>query len=255
MYNFVKYKEEQVENKEGKLTAYRKVARAALINWNGVSEEEADGKIRKETFEQLEAQVGAAKSMTNAVEAIVEKLGMTGSEAAKFLERVLGKDRVFEGENEFSKDMGYVGRNNRVMLWILSKIHDRWVLDNASKFHKEGREGKRYQHLPIELIGWKETKADLLFLTPIIETMGGKVNEEALEKTYEATVSKFVDYHDINSKTVLSKLIMEGNDFYPALHTGLNDTKKPEIATAMADQAMERNPYLAAAIRSKNMEG
>ena len=44
-------------------TPYQNVAKAALINWNGLSEEEAISKINNESISELESQVYAISSM------------------------------------------------------------------------------------------------------------------------------------------------------------------------------------------------
>ena len=44
-------------------TPYQNVAKAVLINWNGLSEEEANTKIQTESVQELENQVYAMGSM------------------------------------------------------------------------------------------------------------------------------------------------------------------------------------------------
>ena len=43
---------------------YNIVAKDALMNWNGLSEEEANKIISESTFDEIESQVGAVGSMT-----------------------------------------------------------------------------------------------------------------------------------------------------------------------------------------------
>lgn len=59
---------------------YNIVAKDALMNWNGLSEEEANKVINESTFDEIESQVGAVGSMTYAVDAIVDKLDLTSEE-------------------------------------------------------------------------------------------------------------------------------------------------------------------------------
>ena len=55
---------------------------------------------------------------------------------------------------------------DEIVLNMLSAVHDGWVKDNSKKFFARD---KKYQHLPLELIGWKEVEADLLFIMEQVE--------------------------------------------------------------------------------------
>lgn len=96
----------------------------------------------------------------------------------------------------------------------LFAVHDGWVRDNIKKFN--ARE-KKHQHMPSELIGWKEVKADLLFVRPIFEAAGLDVNEEELEQLYNGRVKDFFLNRGIKTARNLSDSITQGKEFYPAL--------------------------------------
>ena len=71
--------------------------------------------------------------------------------------------------------------------------------------------------MPSELIGWKEAKADLLFIRPIFEALDIKVNEDELEQVYNNRVKDFFLDRKIVTARNLSDSITQGEYFYPAL--------------------------------------
>ena len=134
-----------------------------------------------------------------------------------------------------------VKNNNYEILNILSEIHDRWVENNASKFNKEGREGKRYQHLPLELIGWKEVKADLLFLEPVLNAIGVEVDLKALETEYRYRCAQYFIDNKIESREDLEQHILNISETYHSV-TESNTPKDVETAKQITDQVVVRLP-------------
>ena len=217
-----------VQNLDKSNIPYYKVAKQALMNWNGLSEEEADKIISEQTFSQLEGQVYAKGSMDYAIESIaaqssVRKLGKE-SELADFVynggESAIIDDMKKDAEFMNDENMHQWERNdmrkkyNNMIMNTLFAVHDGWVQDNVKKFN--ARE-KKHQHMPSELIGWKEAKADLLFVRPIFETAGIEVNEEELEQVYNGRVKDFFLNRGIKTARNLSDSITQGEEFYPAL--------------------------------------
>lgn len=198
---------------------YGKVAKEALMNWNGLTEEQANEELKK-PFSEVDGQVWAQGSMNSALESIkriAEKkgLGITDEEMEEFKNAVYheGEDaEIFKTIREKTEN----GIEENDVVTILSDIHDQWVKDNPKKFLQEGR-NRQYQHMPIELIGWKESTSDLLFVKPILESMGKSINEQDLEQAYNDRVKTFLDEKGINSLEQLEQAISKGKDFYPAL--------------------------------------
>lgn len=231
-----------------KLVPYRIIAKNALMSWNGLSEEEAQKIIETSTFDELESQVYAKGSVTYAVEAVCNFLGHNSELKDLLLHATLGDKQGKSTRLSIPNSFKMFGQDlieaNFSVLDILSCVHDGWVKDNAKKFNKEGREGKKYQHLPIEMIGWKEAKADLLFVEPILDAMGIKVNENELEEEYNKRVVKYfnekglVDESGIK-KSAVTKLIVKGKDFYAPL-TEVNSVKNNEEAEFMTSQVCEK---------------
>ena len=105
---------------------------------------------------------------------------------------------------------------NELIISALSEIHDGWVRKHESRFGQEGR-NKQYQHMPLELIGFKEAQIDLLFLSPILEACGVEYNLEELEQTYNAAVIRFFRERGITTSEDLVPFIQKGAEFYKAL--------------------------------------
>lgn len=230
-----------------KITPYRAVAKEALMNWNGLSEQEATAQVTSMSHAELEGQVWAEGSMTYAVDAFAKGLNLTQEERNAFLAAVLGNDNYeMSPEAEqclagIAAKVAPIADKNKMTVSVLSYVHDGWVKDNAKKFSKEGREGKKYQHLPVELIGWKETKADLLFVAPILEGLGVKVNEQDLETAYNKRVETYLESHQLlteeNGINVpkLGELMCKGSEFYAPL-TEANTPKTAEEARGIVTE-------------------
>lgn len=229
-------------------TPYQNVAKAALINWNGLSEEEAQKKVESESFKELESQVFAVTSIKYAVIGISKQIGLTDSEAFDFFLAVINGPedaKIFDIVKE--KTNGFTEKQE---LNVLSNIHDVWVKDNSSEkdFNEKVEKEQLRQYAPLELIGWNEVKSHLLFLNPFLESMGVKISEVALEKAYYDRVVDYLNDGDIYSQHVLTYCIRQGSDFYPALPEGLED-RLVSMSEVVADQIIknwnDNNPALA----------
>ena len=71
--------------------------------------------------------------------------------------------------------------------------------------------------MPLELIGFKEAKIDLLFLSPILEFCWVTVNLKELEQAYNAAVINFFQERGITTSEDLVPFIQKGAEFYKAL--------------------------------------
>ena len=88
-----------------KYTPYRKAAAAALMSWNGLSEAEAEAKIKSESYDELEGQVWASGSMKYAVQGLAKELSLTPEEATLLEQVVLGKNSVELSEKALRDDV------------------------------------------------------------------------------------------------------------------------------------------------------
>ena len=179
-------------------TPYQNVAKAALINWNGLSEEE--------TTEFFEAVINGPEN--------AEIFGL-------FREKIEG----LSAEQELD---------------VLSTIHDGWVVDNSSEktFDKKVARQQLRQYAPIELIGWNEVRSDLLFLNPILASVGVQIDEESLAQAYHTRVANYMETMKINSQEDLSNLVQQGRDYYPALPEKL-DARLLPMSETVSDQIIQ----------------
>ena len=93
------------------------------------------------------------------------------------------------------------------------------------------------------MIGWKEAKADLLFVEPILNSMGISIDEKQLEQEYNSRVETYfnrnglVDEKGID-KAALTTFILKGAK-YPPL-TEQNTAKSKVEAQLMTTQVCEK---------------
>lgn len=224
---------------------YYQVAKQALMNWNGLSEEEAEKIISSQSFDEIESQVYAKGSMNYAVEGIKDTFYLSDKDAEEISRFVYEGEKISENNKfnmiaktldlDLSKilpDSRFKGSEvERSIIDTLFHVHDGWVKDNVKKFN--ARE-KKHQHMPSELIGWKEVKADLLFVKPIFEGLGVEVDEEKLERVYNDRVKEFFLNRGIKTARDLSSAIAQGKEFYPALEGYgdiLTEISNPEYVT------------------------
>lgn len=192
---------------------YYQVAKQALMNWNGLTEEQADKLIAESSFEEIESQVYAQGSMTYAITSIGKNLGLTDEELKEFEDEVFGRtdNQEVMSTNLYKKLQAFTSNKEKNMSVFLSAtdhnmatlivdametVHDGWVEDNAKHFFtKKADRKQQYQFLPLELIGWDEAKSDLLFIKPIIEYIGGYVSEEKIkEECNDRTIAFFQNH-------------------------------------------------------------
>ena len=198
-------------------TPYQNVAKAALINWNGLSEEEASIKIQSESVQELEGQVYAMGSMKYAVVGISKQIGLSEEETIKFFDAVInGPENADIFGIVRNKMQGF---SEEQKLGVLNTIHDGWVVDNSSEktFNKKVDRQQLRQYAPLELIGWNEVRSDLLFLNPVLESVGVQVDEEVLSQAYHTRVENYMDEMKINSQDDLTSLVQQGRNYYPVL--------------------------------------
>lgn len=95
------------------------------------------------------------------------------------------------------------------------------------------------------MIGWKEAKADLLFLAPVLDSIGVSVDEVALHLVYDKKVKEFYERNGFvtpDGQIITEKVteaIMKGPEFYPPL-TEVNTAKTKEEAIEVAKQSEEK---------------
>ena len=220
-------------------TPYQNIAKSALINWNGLSVEEAEKKIQTETVQELEQQVYAMGSVKYAVVGIGKQLNLSEEEAVSLFDvAVNGPENaeIFAVVTEKAK-----GFTDQQKLGVLSTIHDGWVVDNSSEktFNKKVSRNQLRQYAPLELIGWNEVKSDLLFLNPILAAIGVNVDEQSLESEYHSMVASYLEENQINSPNDLTDLVSQGRNYYRALSSNDLDKRLAPMSEIVSSQIIE----------------
>lgn len=213
---------ESRKNARKLITPYYRAARLALVNWNGLTQEEARKTIVSSSFDEIESQVYAKQSMTYALEGLRSALAKRGYEMSDEDFEVCMQHTFEPTEPKFGEPLDAFGKmretiakskdKSEIVVEALSAIHDGWVKDNGKKFMARD---KKYQHMPLELIGLDEVKSDLLFLEPIL--LHGTVTEQGLSRAYYKKVDEFFTSRNIRSREDLQQAISQGSEFYPAL--------------------------------------
>lgn len=182
---------------------YGEIAKNALMNWSGLSEQEASERVATSTFEELESQIGAEGSITAAVNSIMENLeeraeveSAEGRELGEKLIRGLtgekdGGEDFDESMGMFSEKLGKVIDKEEFVLDVLDGVHEKWIKDNMNKLNDHNRVGKRYQFMPLSVIGFKEAMTDLIFVKPILEAAGMKIDQDELQDAYDDYAGDF----------------------------------------------------------------
>ena len=126
------------ELEKGKLRIpYYQVAEQALMNWNGLSKDDADNIINTQSFDEIELQVYATGSMNYAIEGIKKSLGLSDEDAKGLSEFVYeGKKCNFtdnwkkKAENSGLQGLEIKKDFNNLIMDTLFHVHDGWVKDN-----------------------------------------------------------------------------------------------------------------------------
>ena len=206
------------------LPIYKKIARAALMSRNGLSEEDATKRVQESSDEELELQVCVKGLIDNALKGFEKYSGGLKGYYIETLKEIIMTGRYTNGPvMDFFKNFSYwlgtrsinYDRNDMILL-VLSTIHDGWVKDNQKEFMARD---KKYQHMPIELIGWNEVKSDLLLLKPILSEIiyYDRELDIELEEAYNKRVKAFLEEKGITDISELREQISRGAEFYPAL--------------------------------------
>lgn len=225
-------------------TPYREVAKAALIQWNGLTEEEATKKIETESIQELDNQVYAMDSVKYAVVGTAKQLGLSEEETLKFFDVVVNgpeNSEMFEKVGTKTKEL-----TQNQIIDVLSTIHDIWVQNNCSEkvFNKKVDRQQLRQYAPLELIGFNEVKSDLLFLKPILVSIGVTVDEEALSQAYHTRVDHYVEDKNLDGIEDLASLLSQGRNYYPILPKDLDERLKllnEEVANQITNNWQEKD--------------
>lgn len=215
-------------------TIMGKITQDALMNWNGLSKEEAEQKTRElGSAEKANAEVTYGSEI-NSINGIAQILGLSSDEIKTLTNDVNTREAVSQDLAAKVKSKMEERGLEASVIDVLSVIHDGWVRDNGNKFEDPKRMGKLYQFVDLKLLDYNEAKADLLFLQPILEASGIKLDEVALEQEFLKEQKEFLQENGIKNREDLKSNLEKGAEFYEALE-GITTTKgktaEPELIT------------------------
>lgn len=226
------------ERDSGNMIPSREIAKRAKMAWDGLSEEEATIEANKGTGKDAIDSVWAGKSVSDAIEGICTELNLTEEEKEELIKATYDGPENEELFNTVVSKIQSHPEKERMIINILSGIHDGWVVDNAGRFDEKLEKGQARQYAPLELIGWNEATSDLLFLEPILNSLGVEVNMELLQNEFYKRLAEYVEINGIESTEDLERIIYEGSEVYPALEGEL-EKKVLENYKTVARQIIE----------------
>lgn len=219
---------------ELKDTIMGQITKDALMNWNELTEEEAERKVQDlGTVENARDNVTYGSEIA-AIEGIAKVVELSDEEKETLTEAIYTQDSVPEKIAEKMREKLSVSKS---VIGVLSYIHDNWVRDNGNKF--DGRM-KNYQFVDLRLMpfGNDGATADLLFVKPILEAAGIEINMDELEGSFEMEQRELLEVNGIDSMEKLTEKIAEGTGFYPALE-GVQTNRTGE-ATEISEEGVVR---------------
>ena len=177
-------------------------------------------------------------SMKYAVIGIAKQAGLSEEETTKFFEAVINgpeDSEIFRLVSE--KTQGFTEEQK---LGVLATIHDGWIVDNSSEktFNKKVDRQQLRQYAPLELIGWNEVRSDLLFLNPVLASVGIQVDEVTLAQAYHTRVANYMEEMKINNQDDLTGLVQQGRNYYPVLPEEL-DARLLPMSEVVSSQIIE----------------
>lgn len=243
-----------------KLTPYREIAKLVLTTnkfkqLDGTerpyTEVEAQNIITTATYNDIEKRINAHNSVKYGVEGVSRCLGLTRNQTEAFMSAVFGQDNIYTTSDQtriLSEVKTKVTPNVQkfaLALYSIQRIHDHWVMEHAEQFVNPKDVDGKYQHLPLQMIGWKEAQYDLMFLSPVLDSIDLDVNTYGLHLFFDKKVKEFYEkngFVTLDGQILTEKVadaIMKGKEFYPPLKE-VNTAKTKEEAIEIAKQSEEK---------------
>jgi len=240
-YNLHKIKVYAILNEIGVIsmkTVYQKIAKAALMRWHNLTNDEANEIINNESFNTIEKKINAMGSIKYAISEIAKQINLNNNEIENFINAIINESENAEIFNLIKLKVKNL--SNEQILVLLSSIHNGWVHDNSNEniFNKKKKRKQLRQYAKIDLIGWNEVESDLLFLIPILQSIGIIVDENILKQFYYNKNSYYLNKMNINNKGDLSLLVSQGTNYYPELPKVLEEKLIP-LSNAVATQIIQ----------------
>ena len=183
------------------MTAFQNIVLNSLIRWQNYSYDDALAYVTGPNF-----QVNDTYSVDSAIEGLCIYMSF---------ERTSLTDHVYNGSlidtsilSNYTTDELYEAMYN-----VLSYIHISWIKNNLNEeiYQNKLLNGKLRQYVPFELIGFNEVKSDLVFLEPIVNSLGINIDLSILEKIYHIHMNDFIDSLGINNPDDLENYLFSNN--------------------------------------------
>jgi hypothetical protein len=166
--------------------AYSRIAFDALIKMNNYSEKEAREAVETLNYYELVKKAPEPFYLTlHGVMSVAGSIGLDSTETKQFFEEIIGESTEANITEDVRERLSYVTKMqngieliDKMTMDALTAIHD------MSVFHTVQTHREAYKHLPIETQGWHEAKNGLMYVAPIMESIGVKIDEESLRKEY-----------------------------------------------------------------------
>ena len=200
---------------EKNLSIFKSVAVSAVVNWQLKYDERYAGDTEKQydaarqyvashtPSEIVEGRDGiwgigqdSLTSIATGIRILGEKMGMpelTQWSDADIKRMITEEDLQLEQALERAGSH-YKGNISKDIVDTLEQIHDAWV-ENPSNSDKYFKRDKKYQYLPLEFMGWAEAQSDMVFLEPVIQASGCKLDMGSVKKEFETREAQLV--HDL----------------------------------------------------------
>lgn len=178
---------------------YYQVAKEALVNRNGLSEEEAITKIESLSFYQIEGLV----EVKGIIEAALKEMKPLFSEYGMDIL----KQEIYEGKKQEDGVLGEIS----VDLERMGKDKNEFVMDilEGINFSESSKEKGKY--IPLGLIGWDKAKKTLAIIKPLMEAGGVEINEEELQAAYDKRLEELFLTDEEGKESLLKKISENSN--------------------------------------------
>ena len=217
-------KEKALESKK-RTSIAAQIIKDAMINWGDANDnDEAEEIINKaEDFEALRKNTTQGSDL-NAIDGMGKTLNLSDIEIDALKSQISTSDKI---SKRLAKKIRNKMQENPYgiegsILEILSYVHDEWCINHPDNFLKENR-NKEFQFVNFLLLNWEEASKALVFLKPILEACGIRINESKLERVFLEEQEKFlIEKNLINDKgnvirEQLEIRLAEGANFYQPL--------------------------------------
>ncbi len=245
------------DEKDAEMIAETIVDKCKLVNFETIEKgsavfEEVAKFFNDSNLSDLKYGIGALNSIVSGLTIIDEKCDRSITEnddlVRKNLLTISGNKEIEEELKKAGERFKDINKNciekatANLVLDVLEKVHDRWVIDNTpKKFMQDSRKNKQYMHLPFECIGWKDVCLDLLFVEKMLEKTGLEINLEKIQEEYgKRQEEKFKEIYIDGLKTVETRYLESLNIDKERLKMTLSELENKDTLVNLYNLTQEK---------------